>query len=260
METGPGHTDRTGKSRVHAASAFAVLGLILALLAVLSSAAAGGGYWLGWWSFRTGFVILRWAVYLAIAAGVVCLAGCVFSFFSGARTSLFVALAGLALAVFLVGTVTSWWIVAKRVPMIHDITTDTENPPSFVAILPLRQNAANPAKYGGPEVAKLQHLSYPDIQPVQLPVPPRKAFERALSAAQTMGWQIVDANESQGRIETTATTTWFHFKDDVVIRIAGTDGGSRVDVRSVSRVGRSDLGTNARRIRAYVKTLREGTQ
>lgn len=171
-----------------------------------------------------------------------------------------IAVAGLALAVFLVGIVASWWMVAGRVPMIHDITTDTENPPSFVAILALRKNAPNSAGYGGPKVASLQHQAYPDIRPVQLAHPPHEAFERALSAARAMGWEVVDANESQGRIEATATTRWFHFKDDVVIRITGTNDGSRVDVRSVSRVGRSDLGTNARRIRAYVKALREGKQ
>jgi uncharacterized protein (DUF1499 family) len=255
MEEGTSHTGRAG--RLHSASTFAVLGAFLAILAALASAAAGGGSRVDWWSFRTGFVILRWATYLAIAAGVVCLTGCVFSSFAGRKTSFFIAVAGLALAVFLVGTTASWWTVAKHVPMIHDITTDTENPPSFVAILALRQNAANPAEYGGPQVAKLQHHAYPDIQPVQLAVPPHKAFERALSAARSMGWETVDANELQGRIEATATTTWFHFKDDVVIRITGTDDGSLVDVRSVSRVGKSDLGTNARRVRAYAKVLRE---
>jgi uncharacterized protein (DUF1499 family) len=176
------------------------------------------------------------------------------------RTSLFEALVGLALAVFLVATVASWWTVAKRVPMIHDITTDTENPPSFVAILPLRQTASNPAQYGGQEIAALQHRAYPDIRPVVLPVPPNEAFKHALATARDVGWQVVDANEAQGRIEATATTTWFHFKDDVVIRVAALNGRSRVDVRSVSRVGRSDLGTNARRIRAYVKALEKERQ
>jgi uncharacterized protein (DUF1499 family) len=258
MERGPGRVGRAGSLR--AASTFAILGAVLALSAALASAAAGGGSRLDWWSFRTGFVILRWATYLAIAAGVVCLTGCVFSSFAGRWTSFSLAVAGLALAVFLVGTVTSWRMLATSVPMIHDIATDTANPPSFVAVLALRQNAPNPAEYGGPKVAELQHQAYPDIQPVQLAVPPHTAFERALSAARVMGWETVDANESQGRIEATATTTWFHFKDDIVIRITGTKDGSRVDVRSVSRVGKSDLGTNARRIRAYVKVLREGTQ
>jgi uncharacterized protein (DUF1499 family) len=248
------------KGRLHHVSIAAVLGTVLAFLAALAAAAAGGGARLDWWSFRTGFVILRWATYLGIVAGVVCLTGCVLSSFAGRKTSVLIALAGLALAVLVVGTVASWRVVASRVPMIHDITTDTENPPTFVAIRALRQNAPNPAEHGGPEVARLQHLAYPDIEPVQVAVPPPKAFERALSAARAMKWEIVEVNESQGRIEATATTRWFHFKDDVVIMVEGKGDGSRVDIRSVSRVGKSDLGTNARRIRAYVKALREGAQ
>jgi uncharacterized protein (DUF1499 family) len=249
-----------GADRLHPAATFTVVGATLALLSALVSVAAGGGSRLDWWSFRTGFAILRWATYLAIAAGVVCLTGCVFSSFAGKKTSFFIAVAGFALAIFIVGTATSWWMVAKRVPMIHDIATDTENPPSFVAILALRRDAPNLAEYGGPEVAKLQHHSYPDIQPIQLAVSPQMAFGRALSAASAMGWKIVDANESQGRIEATATTTWFHFRDDVVIRIMGNNDGSRVDVRSVSRVGKSDLGTNARRVRIYLRALTKGGQ
>ncbi len=76
-----------------------------------------------------------------------------------------------------------------------------------------------------------------------------------------MGWKIVDENQAEGRIEATATTRWFGFKDDVVIRIAPSGGnGSRVDVRSVSRVGRSDVGTNARRIRAFLKKFAEASK
>jgi uncharacterized protein (DUF1499 family) len=72
--------------------------------------------------------------------------------------------------------------------------------------------------------------------------------------ARQTGWKIVDENQAEGRIEATATTRWFGFKDDIVIRIAPSAGnGSRVDIRSVSRVGRSDLGTNARRIRAFLE-------
>ena len=70
-----------------------------------------------------------------------------------------------------------------------------------------------------------------------------------------MGWEIVDANPGQGRIEATDATFWFGFKDDMVVRVAPTETGSRVDVRSLSRVGRSDVGTNAKRIRAFLARL-----
>jgi uncharacterized protein (DUF1499 family) len=81
-------------------------------------------------------------------------------------------------------------------------------------------------------------------------------FDRAVSAARKLGWHVVAAAPAEGRLEATDTTRWFGFKDDVVVRIAPAADGSRVDVRSVSRVGRSDLGTNARRIRAFLRELR----
>jgi len=109
-------------------------------------------------------------------------------------------------------------------------------------IFPQRKNAPNSPEYGGPEVAAKQRAAYPDLAPATLSVAPEKAFERALTAARKMGWGIVDENVTDGRIEATDTTFWFGFKDDIAIRIAPADHGSRVDIRSVSRVGKSDLG------------------
>jgi len=86
-------------------------------------------------------------------------------------------------------------------------------------------------------------------------VPPPVAFSRALEAAERMGWTLVANNPAEGRIEATDTTFWYGFKDDIVIRVTPAGAGSRVDVRSVSRVGRSDIGTNARRVRRYLAKL-----
>jgi uncharacterized protein (DUF1499 family) len=144
---------------------------------------------------------------------------------------------------------------AKRVPPIHDITTDPKDPPQFVAVLPLRKDALNSPVYGGDSVAAKQEAGYPDIKPLSIAMPPGQAFDRALSAANAMGWTIVAADSTAGRIEATATTSWFGFKDDVVVRIRGENSGSRVDVRSESRVGGSDLGMNAARVRAYLARL-----
>jgi uncharacterized protein (DUF1499 family) len=153
-----------------------------------------------------------------------------------------------------------YW-TAKQVPKIHDITTDTEDPPVFVSVLALRKDAPNSTIYGGPEIAAQQHAAYPDVRPLVSDIPPAQAYERARSAARKMCWTIVDENQAEGRIEATATTRWFGFKDDVIIRIAPAAGnGSRVDVRSVSRVGLSDVGTNARRIRAFLKKFAEASK
>lgn len=90
-----------------------------------------------------------------------------------------------------------------------------------------------------------------------LSIPSDKAFEQALAAARKMSWVIVDANAAEGRIEATDTTFWFGFKDDIAIRVIPADKGSRVDIRSVSRVGKSDVGMNAKRIRKYMKELKQ---
>ena len=148
-----------------------------------------------------------------------------------------------------------WMQSARTVPAINDITTDTDDPPALIAVVPLRAGAPVPSAYPGAEVAAAQRRAYPDIRPLELAVPPATAFARALDVARESGWEIVAADAGSGRIEATATTRWFGFRDDVAIRVAPTAVGSRIDVRSVSRVGKSDLGTNARRIRAYLARL-----
>jgi len=127
----------------------------------------------------------------------------------------------------------------------------------FVDVLPLRAGARNTAVYGGNRVAALQRAAYPDIAPVDLPIAPAAAFAKALASANAMGWALVAADPAAGRIEATATTRVFRFKDDVVIRVRPHDGGSRVDVRSVSRIGGGDLGKNASRIREFIGRLRD---
>ena len=105
------------------------------------------------------------------------------------------------------------------------------------------------------EVTEQQRRGYPGLAPITLPAPVEQAFDRALAVAQDEGWQIVTADKSAGRIEATDTTPWFGFKDDIVVRLTPWGAGTRVDVRSVSRVGLSDTGTNARRISRYLDRL-----
>lgn len=119
----------------------------------------------------------------------------------------------------------------------------------------MRKYAPNSADYGGLDIAAQQHAAYPDIQPVTLRLPSQQAFTQALTATRAMGWDIVAVDPVEGRIEATDTTLWFGFKDDIVIRIQARGDESRIDVRSVSRVGKSDVGTNAHRIRAYLRKL-----
>lgn len=143
-------------------------------------------------------------------------------------------------------------------PPLHDVTTDPLDPPAFEAVLPARRGAPNPPGYGGAEVAAAQARLHPEVQPLILPCAPAVAFEPALAAAEAQGWTIVAADPVRGRIEATATTPLMRFVDDVVVRLRPQAGGAgaRVDVRSKSRLGRSDLGANARRVTAYLDALR----
>lgn len=229
--------------------------LVLAIVAGLLLLWSGIGTRLGLWDFRFGFTLLRWGARLGLAASaLVLLQLAVTRPRGGALAGSLVALL-IAGAAFLVPW--SWQRTAREVPPIHDITTDLGDPPAFVAILPLRADAPNPPEYKGERIAAQQRAAYPDIQPLQLEADPGTAFSRALEAARAMGWELVSADSAAGRIEATATTRWFGFKDDVVIRLTPDGSRTRVDVRSKSRVGGSDVGANAARIRAYLGRLRE---
>lgn len=174
---------------------------------------------------------------------------------SGARA---VPLAGVVLGLIAAGLPAMNINTAMHSP-IHDVSTDTVNPPQFSAVLPLRAaaKATNSTDYDA-LTAQKQKETYPDIGPLHLDPPPAQAYDKALAAARDMGWEIVDSDPAQGRIEATATTFWFGFKDDIVVRLSPEGSGSCVDVRSLSRIGKSDVGANSRRVRAYLEKLKAG--
>lgn len=156
---------------------------------------------------------------------------------------------------------------AQSLPPIHDITTDTRNPPAFSQALIERRNqveGVNPLDYAtktdprsGDPLPVVQARAYPDIAPILLDSAPEIAFEAALGVARDMGWRVPTAARETGVFEATHETFWFGFEDDVSVRITPREGGgSRVDIRSVSRVGVSDLGKNADRIREFERRLR----
>jgi uncharacterized protein (DUF1499 family) len=247
--------DRTAQRWRRVTVTVANAGLALATVAGLALLLAGPGHRFGWWSLGTGFGIIRFAAYGGIAAAAVSAAALILAPLRGQRRGMFRALAGLVIGLITVGVPAYYLHTARSVPPIHDVTTDTENPPAFEAVLPLRAEAPNPASYGGPAVAAQQRAAYPDIAPADYPVATGAAFEAALAAGRDMGWTIVAADAAAGRIEAIDRTFWFGFVDDIVIRVRPTDAGSRIDVRSTSRVGVSDIGTNAARVRAYLAEL-----
>jgi len=242
----------------NSSSPVVVAGFIIALTAGFIALVSGPGTDRGLWNFRTGITMLRWAAYGGSAAALLSLLGLIASLRSGLMKSILLALLGIILGSSVAGLMLHWKHVAESVPRIHDITSDTEDPPEFAAVLRLRGKNENSPLYGGAETASLQRKAYPDIVPLMLSIPPDKAFDNALSAAKQMGWRIIDEDRSAGLIEAVAVTFWFGFKDDIVIRIRPVDTGSRLDIRSASRVGLSDLGKNAERIREFYKSIKEG--
>lgn len=231
--------------------------LILFTLCGLGAVLSGFGSRWGWWSFGFGFSILRWSVYGAGLTVIISMVGIYRS--QAGRKNAGIFLAGLALlgSIVIVAIPVHWYYTAQSVPPIHDITTDTENPPTFKTVLPLRKDAPNSTEYGGNKIARQQKQAYPEIKPLDVNSSRQNVFSRILSVARAMGWTIHSVDSQTGRIEATDRTFWFGFKDDIVIRISSNDSSIRVDVRSVSRVGKSDVGTNARRIRQFLNTLKK---
>jgi uncharacterized protein (DUF1499 family) len=229
--------------------------LVVAFLGLLLLAAAGPVYRVGL-SLDTALGVMRWGGYVGAASIVAGIAAMLTARWRHQRKAAWVAGLALVAGIAAVGIPYSWQRRASRVPPIHDITTDLDKPPEFQAIVPLRGDAPNTLDRP-PILVQQQREGYPDLAPLTLPLPPDRVFNRALDVAERMGWEVVESDQPSGRIEATDTTYWFGFKDDVVVRVTAWGSGTRVDVRSVSRVGRSDIGTNARRIRDFLDRLQD---
>lgn len=230
----------------------AIAGAMLALLAALMSMAGYLGLSAGGLDAEFAFRLFLAGVALSFISLAVSLIGLRQTRVSPGRNY---AWTGIILSLLLLTPMAPHIKAAFSVPPIHDITTDTDNPPLFVDILPLRADAPNTAEYGGEAVAAMQKAAYPDIKPLILATPPAEAFARAQKLIGARGWILVSATPGLGRLEATAETRNMRFKDDIVIRITPDDAGSRIDMRSVSRFGQSDLGVNAGRIREFLKDM-----
>jgi uncharacterized protein (DUF1499 family) len=237
-----------------------VAALVLSLVALCLLALAPFGWRLGWWHYGFG---LYW---MMPASGLIAAAAAVLSFVTLAlgRSQLRLRAVTMLSGALLLGAVLAYvpWQYSRTrdaLPRIHDITTDTDNPPMFRAVLPAREaERANSVDKRDPQLAQLQKAAYPDLAPVITSLPATRAFDEALQVAKSMpGWTIVAVDVDAGRIEASQRSRWFGFTDDIVLRIVGDEPGSRIDMRSTSRQGRSDYGVNAARIRAYMDALRK---
>jgi len=227
----------------------------ISLLTVILFLLSGYGYQWNFWELGTAFTILRYSAYTAIGLSVISLVSIWFLRKDGFKV---VTLSVIALLLMGSASITAlyWQQKARSVPPIHDISTDLENPPEFVAMVRLRADAPNPPEYAGEETANIQREAYPNIQPLLLNADIQDVMDEAVLLITERKWHLVAINRSAGRIEATEKLSWFGFKDDVVILFTETNGGTRVDMRSKSRIGRSDIGVNADRIDKYLSDLK----
>jgi hypothetical protein len=260
------HGDRA-VSLLHAVARLSLAALLVAGAIAL---VAGLGTRFGLWNYDLGlFGIFPFSIYAGMAAFALGLLWIVTALFIGGGRG------ALAAVIGFVGAIVLLWMplddyyrakIEQTLPPIHDISTDTEHAPAFIA--PVGRGQDIPPAYDGLKRVRyagktntmetLQKLAYGDIKPSsQLQTTPARLFRRALAAARNMGWTIVAVapNSQGGVIQATDTTLLFGQTDDIVLRIRPAGIGARLDIRSRSRVGESDFGRNASRIRAYYKAL-----
>jgi uncharacterized protein (DUF1499 family) len=241
---------------------FIVLGLVLVVI-------AGPLNRLGLVGFQIALLALAVGVLLLIVGALLAIVGFLAANSKGTAIPRGAAAIAIVASLVVIGYLLSWLRAGGGVPPIHEISTDLASPPPFVAVKEIRDaiEGLNPSEYvtelkgrtGSVNVPDVQRKFYPDIQPLVLEgVAPDAAFARVEAAARGLGWEIVAAIPAEGRLEATDTTRFFGFKDDVVVRLRAEAGGTRIDVRSKSRVGLGDVGTNAKRVRALLERVRAG--
>lgn len=225
-----------------------VLAVLGSLPAISYTLLTVGMRW-GMYDFRVVFGQFKLLTYSATAGAVLLAVAAVALIFRRRPMAGALALILCTVSVAMALTPTKIRDKAQAVPPIHDITTDPADPPQFVATAPLRTDGMNPPEYDADQLPA-QREAYPDIQPLDVPATPERAFVAVERAMPKAGIRIVARSPLDGTIEGTATSRWFGFKDDVIVRIRPlANGGSVIDMRSKSRVGRSDLGANAERLR-----------
>jgi uncharacterized protein (DUF1499 family) len=239
--------------RVPRRSPVASLAFWSALFVALSMAAAGFGVRYEFWSYRFGFRVLRVCFFAGLVTGVLGLVGSWIAFpLWSDRRGFTLSLTALLISGFVVGLPLRWKIRAEAAPPIHDVTTDPDNPPVFRVVDHYRDERHNDLDYGGSRQRRLQEEHYPELKPLVVEGSRESCMKRALETARRLGWVVHRANWEDGWMEATDTTFWFGFKDDVVVRLRRKDDRCKVDLRSVSRVGKGDAGTNTRRIRTFL--------
>ena len=220
--------------------------ILLGLASLGLLAVAVWGFRLGNWPWPQAYGVAGWATWLAGAGVVGALVGLAL-WLRHRRGGVILVLLGLILSLPVAGLGTAFTLAARLTPPINDISTDTDDPPVFWF-------TATPSDYPADNVAP-QRAAYPEVRPLEMPLPLDKAFTAALSLVEARGWEVLSDDPAERQIEAIARSRLFGFADEVAIRVTGTDSGSRIDMRSRSRLGQIDRGANARRIDAFLSDL-----
>jgi uncharacterized protein (DUF1499 family) len=208
--------------------------------------------------YQAGFVAVGFGLAVALVAVGLSLVAFIRIWQEG-RRGLGSAIRGLVLAALVLGYPAFMGLKAATLPAINDVSTDTDDPPTFS-----RSRAALEARQGlvPPDVAseerELQREAYVQIAPLTLDIAPEDAFPLVRKAAENLGWQIIEAvppggRTGVGRLEAVDRTFLLKLPEDITVRIRPRVDGTRIDIRSASRIGHHDLGTNAKRIRSFLE-------
>lgn len=234
----------------------------VALFALIATVASVLVVRFGFLDFRPALATFFGALALAGISIVLCLAAFAAIWQNGSR-----GMTRILLALFINALILAYpaylAVQYQHLPRLYDISTDPIDPPRFDALARLRAaDGANPAAYAGLYSAELQRKAYPNIEPIQLDLPPQRAYEMALRLVAHRKWLVIDERppvppQRIGRIEAVARTLVMGLREDVSIRIVPDDDGSRVDIRSSSRYFEHDFGSNAARINAFASDLND---
>lgn len=242
------------------------IGAILCFGAVAAALIAAVGAGQGAWHFRIGFTVLEYALFAALLGILVALVAAFFARRLRPKLVL-VNVAAIVVAGVFVGFLGAQIRTARSVPPIHDISTNLEDYPRFYRLTVRSDNLENVPDLGRSDLAAMEPRErwkaihrqyYGNIAPIRVPWSVEETTRRARQLAHERGWDIVTYRPAYGLLEAVDTSTFFRFKDNIVVRVRREGNGSIVDMRSVSRVGVSDVGVNAARVRGFLADLRRG--
>ena len=223
--------------------------IYFALATILLSAAAVFGHTAGLWSFQPALLVFALAGALGLIGGLLGAIGIAVERKIAKSGNAWKTIVATLICLFVGGNFVGFVSKGASVPPIHDVTTNLADIPQFVTLNP---NNPNPDNW-----LALHEGGYSDLSTVTVAMSQATALAKAKEAAEGFGWENVTVNAPAGIIEATAVSSWFEFRDDIIIRIRDNAGSSDIDMRSVSRVGVSDIGANAKRIKAFMAAMTE---